>query len=78
MFATNKASRIKSHPVIDAIAIWQRGVKRGELRADVDVEVAIDALYSPLFYRLLLKHQPLTDKFVNELVDVVMNGLVSQ
>jgi AcrR family transcriptional regulator len=59
----------------DAIAIFQRGVERGELRADVDAEVAIDALYSPLFYRLLLKHQPLTDKLVNELVDVVMNGL---
>lgn len=56
-----------------AIAIFQRGVERRELRA-VDAEVAINALYSPLFYRLLLKHQ-LTDKLVNELVDVVMNGL---
>ncbi|MBE9048069.1 TetR/AcrR family transcriptional regulator [Pleurocapsales cyanobacterium LEGE 10410] len=54
--------------------IFQRGVERGELKADVDPEIAIDALYSPLFYRLLLKHQPLTNKFVNELVDVVMNG----
>jgi AcrR family transcriptional regulator len=62
----------------DAKKIFQRGVERGELRADVDVEVAIDALYSPLFYRLLLKHQPLTDKLVNELVDVVMSGLASQ
>lgn len=59
----------------DAKKIFERGVERGELRADVDAEVAIDALYSPLFYRLLLKHQPLTNKFVNELVDVVMNGL---
>ena len=59
----------------DAIAIFQRGVERGELRADIDAEVAIDALYSPLFYRLLLKHQPLTNKFVNELIDVVINGL---
>jgi AcrR family transcriptional regulator len=61
----------------DAKQIFQRGVKRGELRADINAEVAIDALYSPLFYRLLLKHQPLTDKLVNELVDVVINGLAS-
>ena len=60
----------------DAKRIFQRGVERGELRSDVDVEVAIDALYSPLFYRLLLKHQPLTEKFVDELVDVVMKGLI--
>ena len=58
--------------------IWQRGVERGELKEGIDPEVAIDALYSPLFYRLLLKHQPLTDKLVNELVDVVMNGLASR
>ena len=58
--------------------IFQRGIERGELRKDLDAETAIDALYSPLFYRLLLKHQPLTNEFVDELVDLVMNGLVSQ
>ena len=59
----------------DAKRIFQRGVERGELREDVDAEVAIDALYSPLFYRLLLKHQPLTVEFVDNLLDVVMKGL---
>ena len=62
----------------DAKRILQRGIERGELREDIDEEIAIDALYSPLFYRLLLKHQPLTDKFVNELVDLVMNGLIAK
>lgn len=57
---------------------WQRGVERGELRSDVDVEVAIDALYSPLFYRLLLKHAALDEEFVDELIDVVMPGLITQ
>lgn len=59
----------------DAKRIFHRGVERGELRADVDAEVAIDALYSPLFYRLLLKHQPLTVEFVDNLLDIVMKGL---
>ena len=59
----------------DAIAIFQRGVERGELKAEINPEVAIDALYSPLFYRLLLKHQPLNNKFVNELIELVMNGM---
>ncbi len=60
----------------DAKRIFQRGVDRGELREGIDPEVAIDALYSPLFYRLLLKHQPLTDEFVDELVDLVMEGIM--
>ena len=59
----------------DAKKIFQRGVERGELREDIDKEIAIDALYSPLFYRLLLKHQPLNDEFVDKLVDVVLGGL---
>jgi AcrR family transcriptional regulator len=60
----------------DAKRIFQQGVERGELKEGIDAEVAIDALYSPLFYRLLLKHQPLTNNFVDELLDLVMKGLV--
>ncbi|MEM6612173.1 MAG: TetR/AcrR family transcriptional regulator [Cyanobacteria bacterium P01_C01_bin.72] len=60
----------------DAKQIFQRGIERGELREGIDPEVAIDALYSPLFYRLLLRHQPLTKKLVNELVDLVMKGII--
>lgn len=59
----------------DAKRIFIKGVARGELRDDIDVEVAIDALYSPLFYRLLLKHAPLTESKVDEIVDVVIKGL---
>jgi AcrR family transcriptional regulator len=58
-----------------ASEVFKKGVELGELRSDVDVEIAIDALYSPLFYRLLLRHAPLTQDFVDELVDVVMKGL---
>ncbi|MGF1479676.1 MAG: TetR/AcrR family transcriptional regulator [Cyanophyceae cyanobacterium] len=61
----------------DAKQTLQRGMKRGELKPDVDVEVAIDALYSPLFYRLLLKHAPLTEPFIDELVNLVMEGLTA-
>jgi AcrR family transcriptional regulator len=34
--------------------VLRRGVARGELRADLDVELAIDALTGPWVYRLLL------------------------
>ena len=61
----------------EAKKIFQRAVERGELRADVDPEIAIDVLYSTLFYRLLLKHQPLTDELVDKLVDVAIDGLAS-
>ena len=34
--------------------VLRRGVERGELRADLDVELAIDALTGPWVYRLLI------------------------
>ncbi|NMG20405.1 TetR family transcriptional regulator [Brasilonema bromeliae SPC951] len=59
----------------DCSQVIKKGIERGELRSDVDMEAVIDALYSPLFYRLLLKHAPLTEDFVDQLIDVVMSGL---
>jgi len=44
-------------------AVVRRGVERGDLRADVDVEVVVDGLVSPIFYRLLVTHAPLDETF---------------
>lgn len=58
-------------------AIWRRGVERGELRADVDPEIAIDLLFGPLFYRLLGGHAPLDQASVDAVVDAALRGLAS-
>ncbi|MCW2651086.1 MAG: hypothetical protein QOE41_754 [Mycobacterium sp.] len=55
--------------------IWDRGVARGELRAGVDPEVAIDMIFGPAMYRLLAGHAPLDDKSADRIVDVAMRGL---
>jgi AcrR family transcriptional regulator len=55
--------------------VLRRGVERGELRADLDLEVAMDALYGPIYYRLLVGHAPLDERFADVLADHVMAGL---
>jgi AcrR family transcriptional regulator len=35
-------------------AVLRRGVERGELRADADLELAIDGLIGPIIYRVLI------------------------
>lgn len=55
--------------------LLRRGIERGELRPDLDLEVAIDALYSPVYWRMLTGYAPLSDDFVDRLVDHVMVGL---
>ena len=56
-------------------AIWNRGVARGELRADVDPEVAIDLIFGPAMYRLVAGHAPLDDTAADAVVDAAIRGL---
>jgi AcrR family transcriptional regulator len=56
-------------------AIWERGVARGELRGEVDPEVAIDLIFGPAMYRLVAGHAPLDKASADAIVDVAMCGL---
>jgi AcrR family transcriptional regulator len=46
-----------------------------ELREDADLDLVMDALYGPLYFRLLAGHRPLTEKFTDALADVVLEGI---
>jgi hypothetical protein len=58
-----------------AIAAVQATIDSGELRADVDVQVTLDALYGGLYYRLLTGSGPLSDTYVERLFAHVIEGL---
>ena len=52
---------------------WLEAAKAsGEIREDVDPEVLIDMIYGPIYYRLLMGHQPLTAEFGSKIVDDVL------
>jgi AcrR family transcriptional regulator len=61
-----------------ATEILKAGIASGELRSDVDVNVAIDSLYGGLYYRFLIPYAPLSRKYARQLADTVMNGLIQQ
>jgi len=61
-----------------ATEILNAGIASGELKSDIDVNVAIDALYGGLYYRFLIPYAPLSSEFARELADTVLNGLVQQ
>ena len=54
--------------------VLRRAVKRGELRADTDIDLVIDALGGAVTFRLLQGHAPLTTTFTGALVDLVLSG----
>ena len=51
-----------------------RGVERGELRADTDVDLLHELLFGPVYYRLLLSGGPLDRKLAARIVDAVLPG----
>jgi AcrR family transcriptional regulator len=61
----------------EAREILELGIERGELRVDLDPEVAVDVLYGPIYYRMLVGHAPLDDDFADALADHVFAGLAA-
>jgi AcrR family transcriptional regulator len=61
-----------------ATEILNAGIASGELKSDIDVNVAIDSLYGGLYYRFLIPYAPLSPKYARALADTVMYGLVQQ
>ena len=52
-----------------------RAIARGEIPASVDREVVLDLFFGAAQHRLLLGHLPLNDQFIDEVVDVILDGI---
>lgn len=66
-------SHIRPRRASTAVDI-KRGIASGEFVADTDPEFLIDAIFAPVYIRLLLRHTPLTQEYGKRLID---HGLVS-
>jgi AcrR family transcriptional regulator len=55
-------------------AVLQRGVERGDLRPDLDLELALDVLAGPLFYRLLVTGGPIDGQLADGVVELILGG----
>src|SRR3954447_767931 len=58
-------------------ALLERAMTAGELRSNLDLEVTLDLIYGPLFYRLLVGHAPLDPGFTDTLLDQALQGLAA-
>jgi AcrR family transcriptional regulator len=56
------------------IADLQRGKDAGELRSETKPELLNDAIFGAIYYRLLLRSDPLTRQFGDELVEQIICG----
>lgn len=59
-------------PVREALREAQRA---GAVRADVDPDTALDLVFAPLHYRLLVSGQPLDAAYADAVVDLCLHAL---
>jgi hypothetical protein len=49
----------------------------GEIDPDLDVEIALDLIYAPVFYRLRMGHAPLSEQFTDNVLAMALKGMAS-
>jgi AcrR family transcriptional regulator len=57
-----------------ALELLRRAQSSGEIAAGTDIEVLADALWGPIFHRLLVSRMPLDRGFIDKLLDLVLGG----
>jgi AcrR family transcriptional regulator len=52
----------------------QRGIDRGELPANSNLDLILDSLYGPIYMRFLIRHAELREEFADEICRIVLRG----
>jgi AcrR family transcriptional regulator len=57
--------------------VFERAIQRGDLRGDLDVELALDVLAGPLVYRLLITGGPIDSRLAENVTDLILRGFAA-
>lgn len=60
---------------LEARSLLEKGVQRGELKKNIDIDICIDLIYGPIFYRLLVTGEPLDESYVQQLIVNAFEGI---
>jgi AcrR family transcriptional regulator len=52
----------------------QRGIDRGELPRNSDLDLILDSLYGPIYMRFLIRHIELREDFADEICGLILSG----
>lgn len=58
--------------------VLRRGVERGDLRPDLDLELVLDVLGGPLFYRLLITGGPIDEHLAAGVAELILRGFAPE
>jgi len=55
-------------------ALLARGIERGELPSDTDADLLLEAFLAPIYLRVLFPHKPVNADFLEQLIDMLLDG----
>jgi hypothetical protein len=58
-------------------SILSRAIDGGELPPDIDADLLIEAFLAPIYLRVLFSQAPVTAEFLEQLIDVLLDGALS-
>ena len=58
----------------EAYRTLRRGIERGELPENLDLDLVLDTLYGAIYMRFLIRHDELSEHYVNEVCRMVLEG----
>ena len=59
---------------LEAYQTLQRGIDRGELPQGLDLDLILDLLYGGIYMRFLIRHDELSDRYVDDVCRVILQG----
>lgn len=62
----------------EAYGILRRGIARGELPQNLDLDLVLDTLYGSVYMRFLIRQTGLTEDYIDEVIRLVMDGATAQ
>ena len=66
-----------NHVAPKAAALFDRAIQRGELPADTDVDIAMDLLAGPLYWRLAVMQVEVSDEYCEKLAHLIVAALTA-
>jgi AcrR family transcriptional regulator len=60
----------------EAYETLRRGMQRGELPANLNMDLLLDTLYGAIYFRFLIRHASLSEAFINDLCRIVVDAVI--
>jgi Tetracyclin repressor-like, C-terminal domain len=62
----------------EAKKVFARYVESGVARSYLDLDLAVEILFLPLYYRLLTRWGKITDAYIEDLMDLALQGILKR